>query len=124
MKPILILLPLAVLLVPCAGADLPSRTGYLNTPCLEWSIEWQGATGNPHDVIASVELTGPDGVTVRTPIFYGGNDQWRFRFTGTQEGTWTLRTEGPGALGGHTATAEILGRPGGKANGFMTHFGN
>ena len=122
MRPVLVMLPLTLFLVPWAGAALPSRTGSLNTPYLEWSIEWQGTTGNPHDVIASVEFTDPDGARVRTPMFYGGNDQWRFRFTGIRVGTWKLRTDGPGDLGGHAATVEVRERSGGRANGFMTHF--
>ena len=63
----------------------------------------RGASGNPYDVIASAEFTHTDGAKVRTLIFYGGEYQRRFRFTGTRVGTWMLRTEGPADLGGQTA---------------------
>jgi len=124
MKLALVALSEAWLVMSVAGADLPNQAGYVNTPCLEWTIEWHGASGNPYDVIASAEFTHTDGAKVRALMFYGGEDQWRFRFTGTGVGTWTLRTEGPGDLGGHTAAVAIPERPGGRANGFMTHFGS
>jgi len=124
MKLVLIALSQALLMMSLARTDPPNQTGYVDAPYLEWTLDWRGTSGNPYDVIASAEFTHPDGTKVRTPMFYGGNDQWRFRFTGTRAGTWKLRTDGPGDLGGHTATAEILERPGEKANGFMTHFGS
>ena len=124
MKLVLIALSQALLMMSFARADPPNQTGYVDAPYLEWTLDWRGASDNPYDVIASAEFTHPDGTKVRTPMFYGGNDQWRFRFTGTRVGTWKLRTEGPGDLGGHGATAEIMERPGEKANGFMTHFGS
>jgi hypothetical protein len=124
MKLVLIALSQALLMMSLARTDPPNQTGYVDAPYLEWTLEWRGASDNPYDVIASAEFTHPDGTKVRTPMFYGGNDQWRFRFTGTRAGTWKLRTDGPGDLGGHTATVEILERLGGKANGFITHFGS
>lgn len=124
MRAAFVLLLCASCAVPRTWADLPDRTADLNGPYVEWTIEWEGASGNPFDVLAIAEFTHADGTTIRTAMFHAGDNRWRFRFTGTQAGTWSLRTEGPGELGGRTATVEVRERPGRKANGFVTHFGS
>lgn len=110
--------------IPLEALGLKPQTGYLNEPCPEWAIEWNGVAGNPYDVVATAEFTHSGGTRVRTGMFYAGNNTWKFRFTGTTTGTWRITTEGLGALGGQTGIVTVKKNPERKGNGFITHFGN
>jgi hypothetical protein len=107
-----------------ANASLPDREGWLNEPFLEWKIRWDGVWGNPYDVVAAVEFIHADGETVRSLMFCDEENRWKFRFTGTKPGKWTVETRGPGKLGGHSAVITIKERADRKADGFITRFGN
>ena len=93
-------------------------------PVLEWSLANATYEGNPYDLGATATfIHGESGERHTTGLFYDGNDTWRFRFTGTQPGIWTFRTESSDPeLDGHEGTVEIRANPG-KA-GFVTNYGN
>ena len=101
---------LALLAAPSValGQDLPSKTGLLNEPFLEWEVAWDGAEGNPYDVVAHATFTHEaSGEEKRSLMYHAGGDAWRFRFTGTRPGTWHVRTSGPGALGGREGRVSV-----------------
>lgn len=94
------------------GFALPDQTGLLNEPYLEWTLEWDGAEGKPHDVEAAAVFTHESGeVRYESLMFYAGGTAWKFRFTGTRTGEWRLETRGPGALGSQSATVTVLDNP-------------
>ena len=68
------------------GMD-PKHREALMWQCEEWSVENTSWSRNPFDVIASVTFvhssTGEQRVT---HLFYAGDNQWKFRFTGTWAG--------------------------------------
>jgi len=97
----------AVICLFSVGSALENQTGNLYEPYLEWEIEYTSASDNKFDVVATATFEHTSGTAITTEMFYDGNDTWKFRFTGTKNGTWTLTTNGPGTLGGHTATVTI-----------------
>ena len=101
---------LLLLLMPSQvyGQELENKSAYLNKPYVEWEIPWEEARGNPFDVIAKAEFTHASSSEKKTSLmYYAGNNIWRFRFTGTKEGTWNVETTGPGNLGGHKAAVNV-----------------
>jgi len=62
---------------------------------------------------------------ITTEIFYAGNDQWKFRFTGAAVGIWdfTTSSEDPN-LNGYTGTVNVDRQTDPKIKGFLTHVGN
>ena len=103
---------LALFLLPVIGLarsrKLPDREVVLGEPYAEWSIEYPGASGNPFDVEATALFTHRDsGATRRSLMFYAGDDTWKFRFTGVRTGTWSIKTQGPGDLGGWTGKVYV-----------------
>ena len=61
-----------------------------------WEIEEYCLTnttwsGNPFDLVAKVTFTHADDVRT-TEMFYAGDNNWKFRFTGTRTGVWRLST--------------------------------
>lgn len=118
-----VLLPLnvAIGLLLTFNADcLKDKTGHLNEPYLEWEIKWDGAEGNPYDVIAHAVFTHTKSGEQETSLmFFDGDNTWKFRFTGTKTGEWKLTTSGPGELDSQTATVTIQKNPE-KRNGFFT----
>ncbi|MBD3267751.1 DUF5060 domain-containing protein, partial [bacterium] len=113
-----------IALLPLQVGGFEQRAGFLNDPCLEWEIAWDGAQDNPFDVVASAVFTHPSGEKRVTGMYYAGNGRWQFRFTGTKTGTWTFQTQGPGELGGKSGVVIIKESANGRHNGFITHFGN
>jgi hypothetical protein len=58
-------------------------------------------------------------------MFYSGaGDTWKFRFTGTRVGEWSISTAGPGPLGGRRGTVAVVENPDPNAHGFITARGN
>lgn len=106
---------LIVILAGCSGPDggsknIGNKTGNL-FEVLEWSVNNPSYRGNPFDVVATVKFTHIDsGKTIETEMFYDGNNEWKFRFTGTKLGNWTFLTssEDPG-LDGLTGTISVDG---------------
>ncbi len=59
----------------------------------EWTLANTSFGGNPYDLQANAVFVHTNsGETRSTPMFYAGNGQWKFRFTATRTGQWTLRT--------------------------------
>lgn len=76
---------------------------------LEWSLDNPTYSGNPFDLVAAATFVHQNsGETRTTEMFYDGGDTWKFRFTGTQAGTWTVTTSSNDAdLDRHSGTIEI-----------------
>jgi len=69
------------------------REGLQWTPYLEWTLVNPTWSGNPYDLVASATFVHqPSGETRTTEMFYDGDATWKWRFTGTQPGTWTFTT--------------------------------
>jgi hypothetical protein len=86
----------------CINNDnlLNEKTIELNQPYAEWTLNNEDITVNPYDLVAHAIFTHEEGETLRSFMFYDGNHSWKFRFTGTKTGKWTIETKGPGQLGG------------------------
>lgn len=111
--------------VPSDRTSLPHRTGTRWGPYLEWGLEYPQAQGNRFDVIATAVFEHSSGETKRSLMFYSGvGDTWKFRFTGTEVGEWTVSTTGPGPLDGRRGTVTIVENPDPTARGFIKAFGN
>lgn len=68
------------------------------------------APENPYTVALSAEIRGPNGVMLRIPGFYHGDDAWVIRFSAPSPGKWRLRTTSSlPALSGHER--EFSARP-------------
>jgi hypothetical protein len=106
--------------LPARAGEL-DQTGTLWAPYLQWSLESRSWSGNPFDLQASATLThGESGEQRTTPMFYGGGNTWKFRFTATRSGTWSVRTSSPHAdLDGKRGTVTIRANPGAGTRGFI-----
>jgi len=107
------------------GMDLTHREA-LMWRCEEWSVENTSWSGNPFDVIASVTFVhSSTGEQRTTHMFYAGDNQWKFRFTGTRTGEWRFSTSSDDTeLHGHTGTVTVKPRANPQVKGFLTHVGN
>jgi hypothetical protein len=92
----------------------------------EWHVDNPSYTGNAFDVIADVQFThAGSGETRTTQMFYDGGDDWKFRFTGTQTGTWNYTTSSDDSeLDGLSGAITINPNPNPNATGFITSVGN
>lgn len=73
---------------------LPEQTGVQWAPFLEWSLANESYEGNPFDLQASATFVHEEsGETRRTALFFAGDGQWKFRFSGTRPGRWTFSTQ-------------------------------
>jgi len=93
---------------------------------LEWSLDNPTYSGNPFDLVAGATFVHQiSGETRTTEMFYDGGDTWKFRFTGTQAGTWTVTTSSSDAdLDGHSGTVTITPNSDPQVSGFITTVGN
>ncbi|QXD16197.1 DUF5060 domain-containing protein [Rhodocaloribacter litoris] len=100
------------------------RTGTLWAPYLEWEVENPSYSGNPFDLVATVTFThSASGATHTTEMFYDGGDTWKWRFTGTEVGTWTFESASADAeLDGLSGTVTINPNPDTEAYGFVTEY--
>ena len=118
---------LSTLLAPgvCAQDELGNKLGRLWTP-VEWTLSNASYEGNPFDLDArAVFVHQGSGQTITTPMFYDGQDTWKFRFTGVDTGTWTVQTYSRDEdLGGRAGRAEVTEPPDEEAHGFMKAFGS
>lgn len=98
----------------------PHQSSTLWSPYLEWSLTNSSFSGNPFDLIATVTFThAGSGKAIVTEMFYDDNDEWKFRFAGTEEGEWSFVTaSNDGDLNGHTGTLTITSNP--NENGFVS----
>lgn len=84
---------LVLLTSPPLWAGTLDRTGTQWAPYIEWTVENSTYSGNPFDLIATATFVhGASGETHTTELFYDGGSSWKFRFTGTRQGTWTVKT--------------------------------
>jgi hypothetical protein len=88
----------------------------------EWELANPTHSGNPFDVEADVVFTHREtGETIRTGMFYDGGDAWKFRFTGSLEGTWDFVTDSSDAdLDGHAGSVAVTANADPDARGFIT----
>ena len=101
------------------------KTGMLWGNYLEWSLSNSSYSGNPYDLEATATFQHSSGTTITTPMFYAGNNTWKFRFTGTETGSWALTTQSSDAdLNGQSGTVTITANSDPNATGFVTQFGN
>ena len=104
---------------------LPEKQGAV-WQTLEWSVDNPTYEGNPFDLEAQVTFTHQESEETRqVALFYDDDDTWKFRFTATQPGEWSLQTASSDPdLNGMTGTVTITDNPDADAHGFMTSFGN
>ncbi|MFP4173504.1 MAG: DUF5060 domain-containing protein [Candidatus Hydrogenedentota bacterium] len=113
-----------VLVFPLAlSADehkLESKEGVVYET-LEWSIENPDHEGNPFGVEARAEFQHEESDrTIATPMFYDGQDTWKFRFTAAESGRWRVRTVGgDGDLAGWSGEVTVAENDDPGAHGFM-----
>lgn len=95
-------------------------------PFREWSLENATWDGNPYDVIARVTFTHTtSGTTHRTLMFYDDDTTWKFRFTGSLAGRWTVASESDDPeLDGYADEVIVIPNPTPEVRGFLTHQGN
>jgi len=91
----------------------------------EWSSNIESHEGNPFDIEANVTFTNDaSGTTVKTAMFFDGNNTWKFRFTGTEQGTWQFETTSDTeALEGLTGQVIVKENPDHQKHGFMKNIG-
>ena len=127
------LVALIVLLVSTMGIamgasadDLGRREATMWAPYVEWTLENPSYNGNPFDVVATVTFVHPDsGAAHSTEMFYAGDNEWRFRFTGTRLGTWMFATSSADPeLDGHQGAVTVRANPNKDIRGFLTHVRN
>ena len=106
---------------PPAGTGELDRAGTLWEPYVEWSLENPSWSGNPFDLEASATFThGDSGERRTTPMFHDGGDTWKFRFTATRTGTWSVRTSSADAdLDSKRGTITVRNNPDARARGFI-----
>jgi hypothetical protein len=104
---------------PAFAQDL-DRTGTIWGPYIEWSLENPSYSGNPYDLEAEVTFRHPSGRTHTTPMFYDGDQTWKFRFTGTELGTWTFTTSSSDSdLDGRAGTVTVRENDDPNMKGFV-----
>ena len=103
---------------------LPPKIGTVWGPYLEWDLNNVSYSGNPYDLIATATFTHiASGETHTTEMFYDGSNTWKFRFTATKTGAWTVSTSSSDSdLNGHTGTITINPNNNSKMAGFVTEF--
>ena len=92
----------------------------------EWAVENVNVDGNPFDAIANVHFENQStGQKHITEMFYDGEGNYFFRFTGTQPGEWTFRSESEiPDLNNLTGQVAVIANPDLHIKGFLTHVGN
>lgn len=122
------------LLLACAGRPTGSERGlgHQSQPhaaaaptvprfgIFETALRHSGKYANPYvETSAEAQLLPPDGSAARrAPLFWDGQDVWRFRFSPDQIGVWTWTSSGADAgLGGKSGSFRVVpsSNPGGLA---------
>jgi|GEM_PF-1188614 len=100
------------------------RTTTLWSPYLEWEVPNPEYKGNPFDVVAEVTFRNErtqKGHT--TEMFFAGGHTWKFRFTGTETGTWSFKSKSSiPALDGIIGQIKVVANPNPEAQGFLKKF--
>ncbi len=85
----------------------------------EWALKNTSINGNPYDLDATVTFKHISGETIKTGMFYDGNDIYRFRFNGSKPGKWTFTTSSSDQdLNGRRGEVNVANNAEGK--GFVT----
>jgi hypothetical protein len=120
---------MVILAAAPAHAQLGSRTGEL-FEFEEWQLTTPSVSGNPFDLDASVTFSPQGGGDPITPgMFYdgssGGNEVYKFRFTGIEAGkTYDITTSSSNSsLHGKTGTITVNPNSNPDATGFVTSVG-
>lgn len=94
-----------------AFTDGPDRTVSRLGDFAEWTLSNPSFGGNPYDLQANaVFVHDASGETRSTPMFYAGGNEWKFRFTGTRLGRWSLNTVSRDAdLNGSRGSVNVVG---------------
>ena len=91
---------------------------------LELCFHSQAKYADPYnEVVLDVQFNGPDGVAMRVPAFWAGDDVWKVRFAGPKVGEYSFQTEcsnvSDSGLHGQTGTVTV--RPYEGASPLMAH---
>ncbi len=77
-----------------AAQNLGGRSTEVYGDYLEWSLTNNNYSGNAFDLQATATFTHqPTGQTITTPMFHDRDGRWKFRFTGTRVGQWSVQTQ-------------------------------
>ncbi len=109
------------LAAPAVHAGMLDKETTLFGPMTEWSLENSTFAGNPYDLNATVtfQLDG-SGETRTTEMFYDESNTWKFRFTGTQTGTWQFTTSSADVdLNGLSGTVTVAAGSDPAPRGFL-----
>lgn len=120
----LILATLAPAFANGAGAKYLGSRGARVWEYQEYSLTNTSWSGNPFDLAAKATFTHAREART-TEMFYAGNDTWKFRFTGTRTGVWSVSTSSSDPdLDGFTGSVNVRPRAGSHIKGFLTSVGN
>jgi len=99
-----------------------NKTTKLWEPYVDFSVIGL-SNGNPFDEIALVTFTNTNTSTsIKTEMFYNLNDEWKFRFTGTEIGTWTFITSSSNpTLDNISGSVHVETNDNHNAKGFITN---
>ena len=116
-----VVLPLLMVRASLAQPNFDA-TGTLWAPFIEWEVTNNTYDGNPFDVLSTVTFTHTQSGTQHvTQMFYAGSDTWKWRFAGTEIGTWTFSSASDDPdLNGLQGTVMINPNPDPDMYGFMT----
>lgn len=110
--------------VCCDAEEFAPKRSVQWQPYVEWEVRNDTWDGNPYDVLAKVRFEHPSGKTHVTEMFYDGANTWKFRFTATAPGRWSLATKSDDPdLDGHRGVVDVAAADP-AAIGFMTNVGN
>lgn len=106
--------------------QLPEQEGTQWYPFLEWEITNVSFEGNPFDVEGQAVFKHVQTEqSVKTPLFYDGENTWKFRFTGIETGEWHIDTFSKNkSLNGWRGKVVITKNPDRQAHGFIKSFGS
>jgi hypothetical protein len=106
------------------GETRLDRVGNQWSPAIEWELKSESWEGNPFELTASVAFQHAESGERRTTgMFYDGDGNWRFRFSGTRAGEWTFATTSEDRdLDGLSGVVTIRSNP--NTYGFVTYVGD
>ena len=124
MKKLIALLILIAFAGQINAANLGNKSAQMWAPFVEWTLNNPSYSGNPFDLLATVTFShSGSSKTHTTEMFYAGNNNWKFRFTGTRIGNWNFVTNSSDPeLNAHSGTVSVSSNP--NATGFLTSNGN
>jgi hypothetical protein len=122
----LLVLPISEVKAIAEEKKFVLKNGFQWYPFVEWEIKKPSLAVAPFDVMAKVIFThSKTGDSFVTCMFYDKNNTWKFRFTATIPGEWSLKTTSDDPeLNGWTGKVRIKKNPDKNAHGFMKSSGN